>query len=61
MVHVFALTGFLALFATTTYAADIYADVHGVGHIPKPEGGITEILTHGSALPNGGRHEAPPG
>ena len=55
MVHVFALSGFLALFAANTYAADIYADVHGVAHIPKPQGGITEILTHGTALPNGGQ------
>ena len=55
MVHVFALSGFLALFAANTYAADIYAIVDGVAHIPKPQGGITEILTGGTALPNGGR------
>ncbi len=55
MIRVFVLTGFLALFATTTYAADIYAEVDGVAHIPKPEGGIFEILENGSALPNGGR------
>ena len=55
MVRVLVLTGFLALFATTTYAADIYADVNVVAHIPRPEGGVFEILTHGSALPNGGR------
>lgn len=41
--------------AVPASAADIYADVHGVAHFQRSGGGLTEILTHGSALPNGGR------
>lgn len=55
MVLVFVLTGFLTVFATTTHAADIYAQVDGVVHIPRPGGGYTEFFDTPTALPNGGQ------
>ncbi len=56
MLRSFASASLIVLLATTSVsAADIYADVHGVAQFPKSTGGFTEILTHGSALPNGGR------
>jgi hypothetical protein len=51
-----ALATFLVLLDTATApAADIYADVDGVAHFIRAAGGYDELLTHGSALPNGGR------
>lgn len=46
----------VALLGTApAFAADIYAEVNGVAHFVRSTGGYTEILTGGSALPNGGR------
>lgn len=36
-------------------AADISAEVYGVGQFPNPNGPMTDLITFGSVLPNGGR------
>ena len=41
--------------ALSARAEDISAEVYGVGEFPNPNGPMTDLITFGSALPNGGR------
>ncbi|MCW5889264.1 MAG: hypothetical protein KIT14_01790 [bacterium] len=56
MLRSLASATLLVLLGTSSVsAASIYAEVDGVAQFPRSIGGFTERLTHGSALPNGGR------
>lgn len=54
MFHARVLAAAVLLLAPTVRAADIYSQVYVVAHFPRPTGGYTEIITHGSPLPNDG-------